>query len=102
MSILAYLWFRRRDTVMETTVLPALATLKEGLWQRIDGIRCEPEVISVEIPFFAARMNLLVRRGLLEKERFDHSIFASANRLPYFRLTDKARVFLTESAKGVQ
>jgi len=72
-------------------ILSALAEVPPGYSQRIDGLRCERSIIEEAFPFFGFRLWLLCRAGLIAKTHIHHSIFPSADGLPFFHLTDAGR-----------
>lgn len=75
----------------EKDILTALSTVPSGMSQRLDGLRCERGVIEKDYWFFGFRLFIMERKGLIKAKRFHHSIFPSANGIPWFAITDKGR-----------
>ena len=63
---------RRPILTFETAVLRALRG--HGMWQRLDALLCEPEVIRFTPWFCRYRLRRLVRMGLIERGLDWHDI----------------------------
>lgn len=79
-------------------ILFALAGLPEGFGQRIDGLRCEREILDESSMAFHASLWIARRRGWIKRWNKTHSIFASANALPFCSITDAGRAALKSGA----
>lgn len=84
-------------TDAEQRLLTALAD--HGRWQREDGLRCEPGMLGkVEgLGFWWASLRLRWA-GLIERKRFpNHTLWASCERLWFYRITDAGRALQGET-----
>lgn len=75
-------------------ILSALAGLPEGFGQRIDGLRCEREILDESSMAFHTALWIACRRGWVKRWSKTHSIFASANALPFYSITEAGRAAL--------
>jgi hypothetical protein len=76
-------------------ILAALANVPEGYMQRIDGLRCEPNVIDHDFWFFRFRLRLMEKDGLIVSRKTG-SYWPSCDGMPSFALTDKGRKLANE------
>ncbi len=71
----------------ERAVLAALGTLPRGCMQRVDGLMCEREVLSLDAWFRHLRLWLMERRGLIVSRR-TRSFWPSCNGMKAYRLPE--------------
>lgn len=71
----------------EVVILTVMGAEDHGMWQRLDGLQCEPSIREKEWWFFHFQLWRMVRKGLLEKTYFNHSVFRWSNALPFYRIT---------------
>ena len=77
-------------------ILKRLSLLNSDEWQREDGICCcEPiwnySQFSIAIAFWWLRFN-----GMVEARKVNHSIWQSANGIPFYRLKPAGRAALAQ------
>jgi hypothetical protein len=75
---------------LQQTILDCLARTPSGMMQRYDGLRCERELIDYSEERISLALWLLQIRGLVKKQYRRHSIFASANNIPFYSLAHPA------------
>lgn len=69
-------------------IIRELLELKDGQWQRRDGLRCSRRCLDASEWSFVWSLRLLRWAGVVKKRRFPgHSIWASCNALPFYRLS---------------
>lgn len=85
-------------TEAESVVLGALCTLPENCFQRIDGLRCERDVIRLSGLSFEWAMFKLRLRSLIEHRTF-RQFWPSCQGMKSWRATTAGRVHLASSGK---
>lgn len=76
-----------RSTSAMLAIIRALDNLPKGYsyWQREDGLRCEPGVITLRDWEFKQALRRLVKSGRVERSVMG----ALRNSIPFYRLKDK-------------
>lgn len=80
-------------------ILKRLSLLSPDEWQRQDGVCCCAPIwdygsFTIEIAFWWLRFN-----GLIEAKSFHHSIWPSANGIPFYRLKPAGRAVLAQGGE---
>lgn len=83
------------QTEAQRTILTALATIGGGMWQRIDGLRCEPKVINLTGFKFKWALRFLVWKKLVER-----GAYKTRSGLRAYRITDAGRASLSKTGEG--
>lgn len=78
-----------RDTAFREAVMRTLSGNPPEVWQMYDGVLCFSAIPSMPTSLFLHRMDLMVRRGLVETKRFSPSIWRSYRNVPAYRLASE-------------